>query len=69
LVVLTGLAPPGGAQADFYIVQDQKTKICSVVEELPRGGPAVAVVSTRPYRSRTEAEDALPAVDLCSSSD
>ena len=57
------------AQDAYYIVQDVKTKKCTIVDKKPAGaelsvvGPDGAV-----YKSRTEAEGAMKTVKVCTSS-
>ena len=59
---------PAFAANQFYIVQDIKTKKCTVVDKKPTEssmtvvGPADAV-----YKVRTEAETGMKTVKVCSS--
>ena len=66
LAVSAALIMPAAAQTTYYIVQDTKTKRCSVVQEKPTTttmtivGPAGKV-----YTSETEAQTAMRTVKVC----
>lgn len=63
---VVGLALPAFAQTSYYIVQDVKTKHCRIVDQRPTSqewtsvGPNGVV-----YHTRTEAEDAMRTVKVC----
>lgn len=67
---VAGLALPALAQTStsYYVVQDVKTKHCRIVDQRPTtqewtmvGGDGVV------YHTRTEAEDAMKTVKVCTS--
>lgn len=65
--IALGFALPAFAQVDsWYVVQDVKTKRCTITQERPSGteytmvGPAGTI-----YHSRVEAEDAMKTVKVC----
>lgn len=67
---IAGLALPALAQTStsYYVVQDVKTKHCRIVDQRPTtqewtmvGGDGVV------YHTRTEAEDAMKTVKVCTS--
>ena len=59
---LLALATPAFA-AEYYIVQNPKTKTCTITEERPPGGGAI-VVGT-PFGARIEAENRMKTVKEC----
>jgi hypothetical protein len=66
LAVSTALIVPASAQATFYIVQDTKTKRCSVVKERPTATTMVIVGDTgKVYTTETEAQTAMRTVKVC----
>lgn len=59
------LAGPAFAQTtQFYVVQDTKTKKCTIVDKKPTTETTV-VVSNGVYKTRTEAEAGLKTVKVC----
>ena len=66
LVVSTALVVPAVAQTTFYIVQDTKTKRCSIVKERPTSTTMVVVGdSGKVYMTETEAQTAMRTVKVC----
>ena len=66
LAVSTALILPAAAQTTFYIVQDTKTKRCSVVKERPTTKTMVIVGdSGKVYTTETEAQTAMRTVKVC----
>jgi hypothetical protein len=51
------------ALADYYIVQDQSTKRCRIVEERP--APNIGIVVGAPFGARVEAENRMRTVEVC----
>jgi hypothetical protein len=69
--VIAALALPVGAYAQgataFYIIQDAKTKKCSVVDKKPVATEATIVGPDGVvYKTKTEAETAMKTVKVCS---
>jgi hypothetical protein len=66
-VIALGFALPAFAQVEsFYVVQDVKTKKCTIVDKKPTateyttvGGDGVV------YKTRVEAENAMKTVKVC----
>jgi hypothetical protein len=67
-VMIAALAGPAFAADEFYIVQDVKTKKCTVVDKKPTD-TSMTVVSPSGtiYKSRTEAESSMKTVKVCTS--
>lgn len=66
LAVSTALVVPAVAQTTFYIVQDTKTKRCSIVKERPTSTTMVVVGdSGKVYMTETEAQTAMRTVKVC----
>ena len=61
------LAAPAFAADEFYVVQDGKTKKCTVVDKKPTES-SMTVVSPAGtvYKTRTEAEAGMKTVKVCS---
>jgi len=59
---LMALAGPAFA-AEYYIVQNPRTKICTITEERPSGGAGVVIGS--PFGVRVEAESRMKTVKEC----
>ncbi|MET0537702.1 MAG: hypothetical protein ABWZ64_07055 [Xanthobacteraceae bacterium] len=51
--------------AEFYVVQDVKTKRCTVVDKKPVTTTEVTVVGNGIYKTRTEAESGMRTVTVC----
>ena len=57
------------AQDAYYIVQDVKTKKCTIVDKKPATSEATLVgPDGTVYKTRTEAETAMKTVKVCTSS-
>jgi hypothetical protein len=68
LIVVGGLlvlATPTFA-ADYYIVQNPKTKVCTITEQRPAAGGEVVIGS--PFGVRVEAENRMRTVKECTES-
>jgi uncharacterized membrane protein len=64
--VSAALVVPAAAQATFYVVQDTKTKRCSVVKERPTTTTTVIVGdSGKVYTTEAEAEAAMRTIKVC----
>ena len=62
--VTLGLTAPALA-AEFYVVQDTGTKKCTIVDKKPTTTTTVVVGDGKVYKTRTEAEDAMKSVQVC----
>ena len=57
------------AQDSYYIVQDLKTKKCTIVDKRPVASEATVVgPDGTVYKTRTEAENAMKTVKVCAAS-
>jgi uncharacterized protein YhfF len=66
LAVSAALVTPAAAQATFYVVQDTKTKRCSVVKERPTSTTMVVVGdSGKVYTTEAEAQAAVRTIKVC----
>jgi hypothetical protein len=50
---------------EFYVVQDVKTKRCTIVDKRPTTTTEVTVVGNGVYKTRTEAETGIKSVKVC----
>ena len=67
-LVLAALSLPAFAADGFYVVQDVKTKKCTVVDKKPTDASMTVVSpSGTIYKSRTEAESGMKTVKVCTS--
>jgi hypothetical protein len=51
------------ALADFYVIQDARTKECRIVEERP--APVLGIVIGNVFSARVEAENHMRTVEVC----
>jgi hypothetical protein len=65
-VVLTTVAAPAFAEG-FYVVQDAKTKKCTITETKPTTTETTVVSGNTVYKTRSEAETGMKTVKVCSS--
>ncbi|MBX9776935.1 MAG: hypothetical protein K2Y71_21360 [Xanthobacteraceae bacterium] len=64
--VVAALTAPAFAQGTFYIVQDTKTKQCTVVKERPTTTTMVVVGdSGKVYTTEAEARGAIKTIKVC----
>ncbi|MGN6460910.1 MAG: hypothetical protein ACTHLY_06845 [Pseudolabrys sp.] len=68
LALTIAVAAPAFAQStDFYVVQDVKTKTCTIVDKKPTTTTTVVVGdSGKVYKTRTEAEAGMKTIKVCS---
>jgi len=60
---LMALAEPAFA-AEYYIVQNPQTKVCTITEQRPAGGGGGLVIGS-PFGVRVEAENHMKTVKEC----
>jgi uncharacterized protein YhfF len=66
MAISAALVIPAAAQATFYVVQDTKTKRCSVVKERPTSTTMVVVGdSGKVYTTEAEAQSAIRTIKVC----
>lgn len=63
---LTLVAAPAFAQS-FYVVQDVKTKKCTVTETKPTSTEVTVVSGDTVYKTKAEAETGMKTVKVCTS--
>jgi hypothetical protein len=65
--VLVAFVSPAIAADEFYVVQDVKTKKCTIVDKKPVDTTTTTVVSPSGsvYKTRTEAETGMKSVKVC----
>ena len=67
-VMVAAFSLPAFAADEFYVVQDVKTKKCTVVDKKPMDSSMTVVSpSGTIYKSRTEAESGMKTVKVCTS--
>jgi hypothetical protein len=64
--VLTAVAAPAFADA-YYVVQDAKTKKCTITETKPTTAETTVVGDGTVYKTRSEAETGMKTVKVCAS--
>jgi hypothetical protein len=65
-VALTVIAAPALAQS-FYVVQDVKTKKCTVTETKPTSTDVTVVNGDTVYKTKAEAESGIKTIKVCTS--
>lgn len=65
--LIAGLAAPAFAADEFYVVQDVKTKKCTIVDKKPVDTTTVVSPSGTVYKTRSEAETGMKSVKVCTS--
>ena len=63
--VLAAFVTTASAQT-FYVVQDVKTKKCTIVDQKPTTETTVVVGDGGVFKTRTEAESSMKTVKVCS---
>ena len=64
-VALAALVTPALAANEFYVVQDVKTKKCTIVEQKPTTTTTVTQVGPMAFKTRTEAESGMKTIKVC----
>jgi hypothetical protein len=66
--LIAAFVTPAFGADEFYVVQDAKTKKCTIVDKKPVDTTTTVVSpSGMVYKSRTEAEAGMKTVKVCSS--
>jgi hypothetical protein len=63
---MTAVAAPAFAQS-FYVVQDVKTKKCTITETKPSSTEVTVVNGDTIYKTKAEAETGMKTIKVCSS--
>jgi hypothetical protein len=64
-MLVVAFAMPALAADEFYVVQDVKTKKCTIVDKKPTTTTETTVVGNGIYKTRVEAETGMKAVKVC----
>jgi hypothetical protein len=64
--LMTAVAAPASAQS-FYVVQDVKTKRCTITETKPTSTDVTVVSGNSVYKTKTEAETGMKTIKVCTS--
>ena len=65
-MLVVAFAAPALAD-EFYVVQDVKTKKCSVVTEKPKDTTVVTQIGPVAFKTRAEAEGSVKTTKVCTS--
>ena len=65
-VLVAVLVTPALAADEFYVVQDVKTKKCTIVDKKPTT-TETTVVGNGIFKTRTEAETGMKSIKVCTS--
>ncbi|MBR0868992.1 hypothetical protein JQ633_01375 [Bradyrhizobium tropiciagri] len=66
--LLAAFAAPAFAADEYYVVQDAKTKTCTIVDKKPVDTTTTVVSpSGTVYKTRSEAETGMKTIKVCSS--
>ncbi|MBR0709967.1 MULTISPECIES: hypothetical protein [Bradyrhizobium] len=67
-LMVAAFSLPAFAADEFYVVQDVKTKKCTIVDKKPMDASMTVVSpSGTIYKTRTEAESGMKTVKVCTS--
>ena len=64
---ITTIAAPAFAADAYYVVQDAKTKKCTITKSKPKTTETTVVGDGTVYKTRTEAETGMKSVKVCTS--
>jgi hypothetical protein len=63
---MTAISAPAFADS-FYVVQDVKTKKCTITETKPTSSEVTVVNGNSVYKTKAEAESGMKTIKVCSS--
>ena len=63
--LVASFAAPAFAADEFYVVQDVKTKKCTITEQKPTTTETTVVSGTTVYKTKAEAETGMKSVKVC----
>ena len=64
-VLAVSFATPVLAADEFYVVQDVKTKKCTIVSEKPKDTVTITQIGPVAFKTRTEAEGSIKTTKVC----
>ena len=62
-ILIASFAAPALAADEFYVVQDVKTKKCTIVDKKPT--TTTTIVDNGIFKTRTEAETGMKTMKVC----
>jgi uncharacterized protein YdeI (BOF family) len=62
---LAAFVTPALAADEYYVVQDVKTKKCTIVDKKPTSTTTVTQVGPVAFKTRTEAEGSMKTIKVC----
>ena len=65
--LVASFAAPAFAADEFYVVQDVKTKKCTITETKPASTDVTVVSGDTVYKTKAEAETGMKTVKVCTS--
>ena len=63
--LILAFVTPALAADEFWVVQDVKTKKCTIVDKRPATTETVVVGDGKVFKTRTEAETGMKTVKVC----
>lgn len=63
--LILAFVTPALAADEFWVVQDVKTKKCTIVDKKPMTTETVVVGDGKVFKTRTEAETGMKTVKVC----
>lgn len=63
--LIVAFVSPALAADEFWVVQDVKTKKCTIVDKKPTSTETVVVGDGKVFKTRTEAEAGMKTVKVC----
>ena len=64
-VLIAAFVTPALAADEFYVVQDAKTKKCTVTETKPTSAETTVVSGDTVYKTKSEAESGIKTTKVC----
>ena len=64
-ILVIAFATPALAADEFYVVQDVKTKKCTIVSEKPKDTVTVTQIGPVAFKTRQEAEGSIKTTKVC----
>jgi hypothetical protein len=63
--VIAAFFAPAFAAGEYYVVQDVRTKKCTVVDKKPTDSTTLVNAAGAVYKTRSEAESSMKSVKVC----
>jgi hypothetical protein len=65
--MMAAFVAPAFAAGEYYVVQDVRTKRCTVVDKKPTDSTTLVNAAGAVYKARSEAESGMKSVKVCRS--